>query len=297
MEEYAYRSADYRVVFGVDFLAVCVEFLSSIFGEVEKVICSKFVVPCLARTGLVEEECLLALGDALVLMVLDLPEEGGEYLSVALCPAGRNESPAEEVVSVHELLPCELFVAQSVGARAVGCGCAKREAVVAGFATSQRSSLVALSLSAAWQRNSVKYHKGTYSHFRSFSMAYVVGRWSDIVRLLASRSMGGRCGPRLSVLSGGNQSWSSSRMGAGSCTGAPSGWAAGGAVAPLVAGRGLAADARPSQRALGAVLQDLGAAEVVPAGSAGPEAAGRLRGRCCGLLCARVPLAEWWSVL
>lgn len=46
-----------------------------------------------------------------VLVVLDLPEEGSEYLGVAFCPAGRYEPPAEEVVSVHKLLPRELFIA------------------------------------------------------------------------------------------------------------------------------------------------------------------------------------------
>src|SRR6266404_9717158 len=70
------------------------------------------------------------------------------------------------------------------------------------FITSQTSSLVILSLSAAWHPCSMKYHKGTYLNFLNFSMAYVEGLGRAMVWLLASRSTGGSCMACLSALSG-----------------------------------------------------------------------------------------------
>jgi hypothetical protein len=74
------------------------------------------------------------LGDALTIMVLYLPEERSEDLSVGLGPALLNEPFPQEVVGVHELLPGELFVTEGrwdwgdwtwqCGAR-VGCHCCK----------------------------------------------------------------------------------------------------------------------------------------------------------------------------
>ena len=77
-------------------------------------------------------------------MVLYLPEERSEDLSVGLGPALLNEPCPQEVVGVHELLPGELFVTEGrwdwgdwtwqCGAR-VGCHCCK---------SSSRSSVHAL---------------------------------------------------------------------------------------------------------------------------------------------------------
>jgi hypothetical protein len=70
----------------------------------------EFIMPGFAYPGLIQQEGLFALQDALILMILDLPEEGREDFGVVFSPAHRDEPPAEEVVGVHELLPGELFV-------------------------------------------------------------------------------------------------------------------------------------------------------------------------------------------
>jgi hypothetical protein len=104
--------ADYGVVLGVNLFAVCVHFLLVELGEVEEMTSLELVVPRLVFTSLIQEQGPLALGDALVAMVLNLPE-GGEDLGVALGPACWDEP--------------------RVRARAIRCSCPEGEAVIAGF--------------------------------------------------------------------------------------------------------------------------------------------------------------------
>jgi hypothetical protein len=73
---------------------------------------------------------------------------------------------------------------------------------VASFGNVPEVFVEALSLPGAWQPCSVKHQRATYSNLRTLSMAYVAGRCRDMVRLSASRSMGGGCGVRLSALFG-----------------------------------------------------------------------------------------------
>jgi hypothetical protein len=52
---------------------------------------------------------------------------------VAFGPAHRDEPPAEEVIGIYELLPSELFIAQSIRVRAIERGCTDGGAIVSGF--------------------------------------------------------------------------------------------------------------------------------------------------------------------
>jgi hypothetical protein len=106
----AYHFVDCSVVFGVDFFAVGIQLFIVELSQVEEMAGFEFIVPGFAYPGLVQQEGLFAPWDALVLMVLDLPEEGGEDFGVVFASARRNEPPAKEVDRVHELLPRELFV-------------------------------------------------------------------------------------------------------------------------------------------------------------------------------------------
>jgi hypothetical protein len=66
-------------------------------------------------------------------MILDLRERGQD-LGLAFGPAHWDEPPAAEVISIHELLPSELFMAQSIRARRLNAAVRRvSEAIVAGF--------------------------------------------------------------------------------------------------------------------------------------------------------------------
>jgi hypothetical protein len=68
-------------VLGVDLFAVRVHLFLVGLGEVENVVRLKFVVPCLACTGLVQQQGFFTLWDGLVIVVLDLPKERDRALA------------------------------------------------------------------------------------------------------------------------------------------------------------------------------------------------------------------------
>jgi hypothetical protein len=62
-------------VLGVDFIAIGVQPVMVELGKVEEMFSLELVVPGPVDMGLVKQESLLALINALVIMYLDLPEE------------------------------------------------------------------------------------------------------------------------------------------------------------------------------------------------------------------------------
>jgi hypothetical protein len=81
---------------------------------------------------------------------------------VAFGPARRDEPPAEEVISIDELLPREQFIAQSIRARAIERGCTEGEAIVSGFGDIPEAFIRRFVFVAARQPSSVKYPKSTF---------------------------------------------------------------------------------------------------------------------------------------
>jgi len=72
----SYRFAKYGIMLRVDFFAEGIHLLLAKLGKVEEVPCLELVVPHLAYTRLVNKQGVLALRNAFVFVVLNLPEEG-----------------------------------------------------------------------------------------------------------------------------------------------------------------------------------------------------------------------------
>jgi hypothetical protein len=62
-------------VLGVDFVAIEVQLVMVELGKVKEMSSLELIVPGLVDTGLVKQESILALINALVIVYLDLPEE------------------------------------------------------------------------------------------------------------------------------------------------------------------------------------------------------------------------------
>ena len=95
------------------------------------------------------------------------------------------------------------------------------------LARSQESSLEVWSEMVTLHPWTVKYHRGMYSPFLSLSMAYCAGDWRKRVLLVASKSTGGKDGPRASVGSKSMPSRLSTTWSLGPCWSSGSEWTGG----------------------------------------------------------------------
>jgi hypothetical protein len=120
-------------VLGVDFVAIRVQLVMVELGEVEEMSGFELIMPGPAGAGLVKQESLLALLDALVIVYLDLPEEQRYDFDIVFGPARWGEPSGIMAVAVQELLPVELVVGQRVCVRTIGRGGSQGKAVVAGL--------------------------------------------------------------------------------------------------------------------------------------------------------------------
>jgi hypothetical protein len=114
----ACHSPDHGVGLGIDPLAVRVHFLLLDLVRFEGMTSLELIVPRRACTSLIQKQGLLALGGALVFMILNLPGEKG--LGVALEPA----CGMSHVLGLGRLGSCPIG-----------------DVVIAGLVTCQRSSL------------------------------------------------------------------------------------------------------------------------------------------------------------
>jgi hypothetical protein len=120
-------------MFGVDFATVRAQFVAVELGQIEEMAGFELVVPGSADSGLVQQEGLLTLLVALIIVNLKLPEERCQDFDVVLWPSSGGEPSGKMAVAVHELFPGKLFVGQRVRVGSVGGSCAEGQAVVTGF--------------------------------------------------------------------------------------------------------------------------------------------------------------------
>src|SRR6266481_4967853 len=69
-------------------------------GQIKEVASLKLIMPCFVHMSLIKQEGLFALQKAFVLMVFNLPEEGGEDFGIVFGPADWDQPSAKEVIPI-----------------------------------------------------------------------------------------------------------------------------------------------------------------------------------------------------